>query len=124
MRCKILTMTLLCGAIALAACDGVDSPSQTARDISEARQETRDETRDVQREAAERRSEAAADVAGTEAEATFEIAKRRIEGEHRITVEQCEALTGDAQAQCKDAADARRDAAIEQAEEQRQRATP
>ncbi|HVS10262.1 MAG TPA: hypothetical protein VMS76_10350, partial [Planctomycetota bacterium] len=75
-------MILFCGAFALAACDRPDSPSQTVRDVSEARQDAREEMRDVRREADERRSTAAGEVARTEAEATFEVTKSRIEGEH------------------------------------------
>jgi hypothetical protein len=125
MRSRFLKTTLFCVGTALVACNQAENRTETARDVADARREAGEDVAEAQRDAAEARREAREDVAGaddvgeateaqrdaarTQAESAQQVAMARIEGEHAVNVQKCEALSGEEQAACKEAADRQRD---------------
>jgi hypothetical protein len=99
-----LAMTLV-----LAACNQAESPAEVARDTAEARQDRAEGVADAQADL----SEAIAEGQDREdvAEEAYDVAAAKADGDHKVAVEQCERLAGDAQKACKDQADAVRDKA-------------
>lgn len=98
-------------ALTLTGCNTAESPGEVARDVNEARQDAAQDINDAERDAAqdtpaERRMMA---DAGTDADSR-QVAIARAEGEHKIAIEKCEALSGQAQESCKDQADAKLEA--------------
>lgn len=82
------------GAIALlsiAGCNRAESPAEVARDVTSAQQDRAEEVADARQDVNQE---------------SRDVAIARAEGDHKITIEQCEALAGDAQKACKDQADA------------------
>jgi hypothetical protein len=115
MNAKIL---LTAGAIALAttvACSGSETPAQTKTDVSAARQEM---VKDVAEKVdASNASVAAArqDASEASAQASYDVAVAKLEGEHKIQLEKCDAMTGKLRADCKGEADAELELASAQA---------
>ena len=85
---RLLTM-LIAGAFAasLGACNKAEDPAETQADVAES------------------------DMSQSTMEGQEETALAKAEGEHKIAIEQCEALPGDQQKACKDEADATFEAA-------------
>ncbi|RIL04702.1 MAG: hypothetical protein DCC71_13155 [Proteobacteria bacterium] len=106
------------------ACDSAENRAETRQDVSEARQEGAEEIREARREAGEQRAEAQRDVreemreggdvgeatqeaAEETAQAQYDVTISQLEAEHRVAIQKCEGLAGDAQEQCKRDADAK-----------------
>lgn len=87
---------------ALAACNKAEAPADTAGDVAEARQEANEDVAEARTDAANEMGSAAADMR----ESAQDVEETRIEGDHKVALEKCEALAGDAQKACKDSADA------------------
>jgi vacuolar-type H+-ATPase subunit H len=87
---------------ALAACNKAEAPADTASDVAEARQEANEDVADARKDAANEMGSAAADMR----ESAQDVEETRIEGDHKVALEKCESLAGDAQKACKDSADA------------------
>jgi hypothetical protein len=92
----ILTMALACG------CSGAKSPAAVATDVAAARQQASTEVTDARKDAAN------ADGSSNEvgAKTAYDVAVAQADGDHNVAIQQCLALTGDAQKSCKDRADA------------------
>jgi hypothetical protein len=108
----ILTTALACG------CNGGKSPAAVAADVAAARQQASTEMTDARKDAAKNIDNAAANVDGSSkdlnvasARAAYDVAVVQADGDHDVAIQQCSALTGDAQKSCKDRADARDDQA-------------
>lgn len=119
MRFRFLIPTVICAATALAACNQAERSTETARDVSAAREDAREEISEARQDASEARQDANRDTMEINTETRYDVAVARIDGEHEIAVQKCEALAGDAQADCKKSADEGRDAALEIAKTQR-----
>ena len=87
---RVLTV-LIAGAFAasLGACNKAEDPAETQADVAEAQ----------------------ADANQNAMESTEETAQAKAEGDHKVAIEQCEALPGDQQEACKSEADATYEAA-------------
>ena len=112
----ILTTALACG------CNSAKSPAAIATDVAAARQQASTEVMDARKDAAKNVDSAAANVGGSSkdlndasARAAYDVAVAQADGDHSVAIQQCSALTGEAQKSCKDRADARNDQAKTQA---------
>jgi hypothetical protein len=112
----VLTTVFACG------CNSAKSPAAVATDVAAARQQASTEVTDARKDAAKNVDSAAANVDGSSkdlndasARAAYDVAVAQADGDHGVAIQQCSALTGEAQKSCKDRADARNDQAKTQA---------
>ena len=112
----ILTTALACG------CNSAKSPAAVATDVAAARQQASAELTDTRKDAAKDIDSAAANVDGSSKDlnvasttAAYDVAVAQADGDHGVAIQQCSALTGEAQKSCKERADARDDQAKTQA---------
>jgi len=108
----ILTAALACG------CNSAKSPAAVATDVAAARQQASTEVTDARKDAARNVDSVAANVDGSSKEvndasarAAYDVAVAQADGDHGVAIQQCSALTGDAQKSCKERADASYDQA-------------
>jgi membrane-bound lytic murein transglycosylase B len=102
----ILTAALACG------CNSAKSPAAVATDVATARQQASIEVTDARNDAANVDS-AAANADGSSrnlnevgAKTAYDVAVAQADGDHNVAIQQCLALTGEAQKSCKERADA------------------
>jgi hypothetical protein len=107
----ILTTALACG------CSSAKSPTAVATDVAAARQQASTEVADAQKDAA-KNVESAANTDGSSkdrndvgAKSEYDVAVAQADGDHNVAIQQCLALTGEAQKSCKERADASYDQA-------------
>jgi hypothetical protein len=103
----ILVTILVCG------CNSAKSPAAVATDVAAARQQASTEVTDARKDAAKNVDSAAANVDGSSkdlndasAKAAYDVAVAQADGDHNVAIQQCSALTGEAQKSCKERADA------------------
>ena len=103
----ILTTALACG------CNSAKSPAAVATDVAAAQQQASIEVADARKDAAKNVDRAAANVDGSSkdlndasAKAAYDVAVAQADGDHSVAIQQCSALTGEAQKSCKERADA------------------
>jgi hypothetical protein len=103
----ILTAALTCG------CNSAKSPAAVAADVAEARQQASTEVTDTRKDVAKNVDSVAANVDGSSkdlsdasAKAAYDVAAAQADGDHNVAIQQCSALTGEAQKSCKERADA------------------
>lgn len=108
----ILTAALACG------CGSAKSPSAVAADVAAAQQQASTEVTNTRKDAAEKVDSAAANVDGSSkdgndasAKAAYDVTVAQADGDHNVAIQQCSALTGQAQKSCKERADASYDQA-------------
>jgi hypothetical protein len=113
MIARWLATALFCVIAASVGCDRAKNPAEVRKDVSEAQQDANKQIADARSKAVEEAAEARRDVGNQVedssekvADANREVAMARIDGEHEIATQRCEALEGDAQHSCKAAADA------------------
>ena len=122
MRNSLSSITALAAALfLLGGCNRAESPGEVAHDTQEAAQEGQQDVAQAEQDAAQDQMAANQGMPGVEApsENQYEIQIARAEADHKVAVERCEALSGDEQKACKDAADAQLDASKAEAERQR-----
>ena len=101
----ILTTVLACG------CNSAKSPALVATDVAAARQQAATEVTDSRKDAAKNVDSAAAsgsskDLNDVGARTAYDVAVAQADGDHNVAIQQCLALTGEAQKSCKERADA------------------
>jgi membrane-bound lytic murein transglycosylase B len=108
----ILATALACG------CNSAKSPAAVATDVAAARQQATTEVTDTRREAAQNVDTVAANVDSSSkdlneanAKAAYDVSAAQADGDHSVAIQQCSALTGEAQKSCKERADTRLDQA-------------
>jgi hypothetical protein len=103
----ILTMALACG------CNSAKSPAAVATDVAAARQQASTEVTDARKDAAKNVDAASAGSSSTDVDAksAYDVAVAQADGDHNVAIQQCLALTGEAQKSCKERADASYDQA-------------
>jgi hypothetical protein len=113
MNCKLITALSVLSIVVVAGCNNAKSPDAVANDIAAAQQKTADNVADVRKEAAKENARAAdkvddksKDLNNVEAKGAYDIALARAEGNHKVGLEKCNAVSGDARSKCKDMADA------------------
>jgi hypothetical protein len=110
--------TLAIVAIALsltlaAGCDRAKSPDAVAKDVSNAEQKASNEVAKSQDDAskdiskdADKVGDKLVDLNNTAAKDAYNISLAKADGDRKISLAKCDALSGDAQKGCKDQADA------------------
>jgi hypothetical protein len=103
----MLATALACG------CNSAKSPAAVATDVAEARQQASAEVTDARKDAAKNVESAAANADGSSkdlndagAKSAYDVAVAQADGDHNVAIQQCLALTGEAQKSCKERADA------------------
>jgi hypothetical protein len=103
----IVTAALVCG------CNGAKSPAAVATDVATARQQASTEVTEARKDAANNVDNAAANTDGSSknlsevgARNAYDVAVAQADGNHNVAIQQCLALTGEAQKTCKERADA------------------
>lgn len=134
MRLNVLWMIAAAG-LAIAGCNKAESPAEVRHDVADAGAEGQRDVADAQADARENLADAQKDVADAQkdgdvndtmdqaqqasaaaARGDFKVAMAQAEANHKVAVEKCETLTGDAQQSCKDRADSELDMAKKEAE--------
>ena len=126
MRNSLSSITALAAALfLLGGCNRAESPGEVAHDTQEAQAEGQKDVAKAEQDAASDQMAANQAMPGVEtpSENNYEIQVARAEADHKVAVERCEALAGDEQKACKDAADAQLDTSKAEAEQTRA-ATP
>ena len=107
----ILTTALACG------CNSAKSPAAVATDVAAARQQASTEVTDARKDAAKNLDSAAGtdgsskNLTDVSARNAYDVAVAQADGNHKVAIQQCLALTGEAQKSCKERADAAYDQA-------------
>jgi hypothetical protein len=101
----VLTTALACG------CNSAKSPAAVATDVAAARQQASTEVTDARTDAAKDVDSASADGSSRElndvgARNAYDVAVAQADGDHNVAIQQCLALTGEAQKSCNARADA------------------
>lgn len=117
--------------LSLAGCAREESRSETRTDVAKAQTDGQKDVAEERRDAAEERTEAQSDVNASSAElqqetaeGNREVAMAKADADHKVAVERCEAMTGDARSNCKDDAGAALEVAQAQAEADKLAADP
>jgi hypothetical protein len=82
-------------AIALCGCNNAKSPDAVANDVAKTEQKAEAKVDDKLK-----------DLNNKDAKGTYDVAMTAAEGDHKVALEQCNALSGATQKDCKDKADA------------------
>jgi hypothetical protein len=115
MKLKLLTVVGLMGFSLLSACNKENSPDVVASEVAATRQKAAVETANAQRDASKDNAAAAdklddksRDLNNVEAKGAYDVAMAmaKADGDHKVALEKCTAMSGDAQSKCKDVADA------------------
>jgi hypothetical protein len=114
-------MIVIAGMFALAmlgGCQKAKTPDAVANNVANAEQKAANNMADAQKDATKDVDNAAAnvddkskDLNNAEVKGAYEVAMAKAEGDRKIAMVTCEALSGDAQKSCKDIADADYEAA-------------
>lgn len=101
------------GLALLAGCNNPKAPDAEAKDVAAAEQVAAREQAEAEQKADKQVAKAADKVAdktvvldNTAAKAAYDVQVATADGNHKIAVEKCEALSGDALRNCKEQADA------------------
>jgi hypothetical protein len=110
------TIIAMVGIFALSmfgGCQKAKSPDAVANDVTNAEQKAANNVADAQKDASKNVADAAGKVDGkakdldnAEVKGAYEVEMAKAEGDRRIALNKCEALSGDAQRDCKNVADA------------------
>jgi hypothetical protein len=113
MKLKLLTAVGLIGVSLLSGCNNEKSADVVSSEVAAARQKAAAQTANAQRDAskdnaaaAEKVDDKSKDLNNVEAKGAYDVAMVKADGDHRVALEKCTAMSGDAQAKCKDLADA------------------
>src|SRR6201995_5614677 len=118
MRNSILILAAMVASGMLAGCNNAKSPDTVAKDVADAQAKRAAEVANARQDAAkdENKAEAkvddkTADLNNTNAKGAYDVAMAQADGDHKVALQRCDGLAGDAQKACKDQADAKYDLA-------------
>jgi hypothetical protein len=113
----VLVIALLLAA-AVAGCNNAKSPDAVANDVAAAQAKRASEVADAKQSAAKDANSAEAkvddktnDLNSVNAKGAYDVAMAQADGDHKVALQKCDAVSGDAQKACKDQADAKYDLA-------------
>ncbi|TDU28303.1 hypothetical protein DFR24_2671 [Panacagrimonas perspica] len=107
----------LAGSLMLGACNRQEDPSQTSRDISEARTEGNEKVGEATKDAVENFEDGAS--AKTVVNDVHRIEVEKIRADHEVAKQRCDGIVAADQDKCRSDADATYDAAMKLADEKR-----
>ncbi len=105
-------------AVAVSGCNNAKSPDAVAKDVAAAQAKRAAEVADAKQGAAKDADSAEAkvddktnDLNNVNAKGAYDVAMAQADGDHKVALQKCDAVSGDAQKACKDQADAKYDLA-------------
>ena len=105
-------------AVAVSGCNNAKSPDAVAKDVAAAQAKRAAEVADAKQGAAKDTDSAEAkvddktnDLNNVNAKGAYDVAMAQADGDHKVALQKCDAVSGDAQKACKDQADAKYDLA-------------
>lgn len=118
MQKSLMTLVALLTVTVMAGCDNAKSPDAVSKDVAAAQEKRASEVADAKQDAAKDENKAAAkvddktnDLNNASAKGAYDVAMAQADGDHKVAIQKCDALSGDAQKACKDQADAKYDLA-------------
>ena len=105
----------------MTGCNRAEPPAEVREDVAEAQQEGAEAIAEKQADLAEDRAESGEVLNESTAENRYELLVARADADRKVAMEQCEALSGSAQAACKESADAQYELSKAEAERHRER---
>ena len=97
-------------------CNNAKSPDAVAKDVAEAQAKRASEVANARQEATKDSDKAEAkvddktnDLNSANAKGAYDVAMAQADGDHKVALQKCDALSGDSQKACKDQADAKYD---------------
>jgi hypothetical protein len=118
MRIQLIMAVGVLSFSTLAGCDKAKSPDAVANDVSSAQQGASADVADARKDASkdiaaasEKVDDKSKDLNNAEAKGAYDVGMATADGNHKVTLEKCNAMSGDAQKKCKDLADADYEAA-------------
>ena len=113
MTFKLIKALSVLTVAVLAGCNSAKSPDAVANDVAAEQQKAANNVADVRKDASKDNASAtdkvddkSKDLNNVEATGAYDVALARAEGNHKVSLEKCNAVSGDAQSKCKDMADA------------------
>jgi hypothetical protein len=113
MNVKLIAALSVLTVAVLAGCNNAKSPAAVANDVAAAQKKAAENVADVRKDASKDNASAtdkvddkSKDLNNVEAKGAYDVALARDEGNHKVALEKCNAVRGDAQSKCKDMADA------------------
>jgi hypothetical protein len=113
---KLLSFVALLAIAAAAGCNNAKSPDAVAKDVAAAQAKRASEVADAQQGASRDSNKAEAqvedkttDLDKVDAKGAYDVALAQADGDHKVALQKCDALSGDSQKACKDQADAKYD---------------
>jgi hypothetical protein len=118
MNYKLITALSILTVGVLAGCNNAKSPDAVANDVAAEQQKAAKNVADVRKDASkdnvsatDKVDDKSKDLNNVEATGAYDVALARAEGNHKVALDKCNAVSGDAQSKCKDMAGADYDAA-------------
>jgi hypothetical protein len=118
MQKSLITLVALLTVTIMSGCDNAKSPDAVSKDVATAQEKRASEVADAKQDAAKDENKAAAkvddkanDLNNASAKGAYDVAMAQADGDHKVAIQKCEVLSGDAQKACKDQADAKYDLA-------------
>jgi hypothetical protein len=118
MQKSLITLVALLTVTIMVGCDNAKSPDAVSKDVASAQEKRASEVADAKQDAAKDENKAAAkvddkanDLSNANAKGAYDVAMAQADGDHKVAIQKCDALSGDAQKACKDQADAKYDLA-------------
>jgi hypothetical protein len=118
MQKLMLSIVALLAVAAASGCDHAKSPDAVANDVAAAQAKRASEVADAKQDAAKDADKAEAkvdekttDLNNVNAKGSYDVAMAQADGDHKVALQKCDALSGDSQKACKDQADAKYDLA-------------
>jgi hypothetical protein len=109
----LVSMIAMLAISTVSGCNNPKPPNTVANDVAKAQAKAATEVANANQDAAKDESKAEAKVADktnalndVTAQGAYDVAVARADGEHKIALQKCDALGGDAQKACKDRAEA------------------
>jgi hypothetical protein len=116
-KLTFILAVVLAGAT-LGGCNNAKSPDTVSKDLADAQAKRASEVASARQDAAKDESKAeakvddkTADLNNTNAKGAYDVAMAQADGDHKVALQRCDGLAGDAQKACKDQADAKYDLA-------------
>jgi hypothetical protein len=113
MNVKLITALSALTVAVLTGCNNAKSPDAVATDVAAAQKKAAESVADVRKDASKDNASAtdkvddkSRDLNNVEARGAYDVALARAEGNHKVALEKCNAVSADAQSKCKDMADA------------------
>lgn len=113
MQKKIISIVGMLALAMLGGCNQAKSPETVANNVTNAEQKAANNVADAQKDAtkdvanaADKVDDKAKDLNNAEVKGAYDVEMTKAEGDRKIALNKCEALSGDAQKACKDVADA------------------